>query len=178
MSKKQFAMRPQDIVILLKKISPAGSKMMGKQLSEALGISQSEVSESLERSRISGLLDPVSGRVNTLALKDFLVFGLKYAFPVVPSGVVRGVPTGVSASPLRERITQSEEAFVWPCAEGNARGQAIQPLYPSVPNAAVLDADFYALAAIADTLRFGRAREREVAIEIMDHYLLNYVKQQ
>lgn len=175
---KQIAMRPQDIVILLKKIAPGGWIMNGKQLSESVGISQSEVSEALARCKVSGLIDPSSNRVNALALKDFLVFGLKYAFPIVPAGVVKGVPTYVSASPIKERIVQSSEVFVWPDNKGSLRGQAIQPLYPSVPSAIEKDSDFYALLVVADTLRMGRVREREIAIEILDHYILNYAKQQ
>ena len=174
---KQVAMRPQDVVILLKKISPSGWNMSGKQLAESVGISQSEVSDSLARSRVSGLLY-ASGRVNMLALKDFLVYGLKYVFPVVPAGIVRGVPTGVSATPIKEKISQGTESFVWPYAKGTLRGQAVQPLYPSVPVAVEGDADFYILMVLVDLLRFGRVREREIAIELLDNYFLNYVKQQ
>lgn len=152
--------------------------MTGKQLSESLGISQSEVSESLSRSRLSGLLDTSSGRVNTLALKDFLVYGLKYVFPIIPAGIVRGVPTGVSASPLKERILQNRESFVWPYSKGTHRGQAVQPLYPAVPSAIENDSVFYELMVVADTFRFGRAREKEIAVEVLDSYILNYVKQQ
>lgn len=177
MNAKQITMRPQDVVILLKKVSPAGWYMSGKQLSEALGISQSEISESMERSRISGLLDPSKSRVNTLALKDFLIYGLRYVFPVVPAGIVRGMPTGVSANPIRERIVHGEESFVWPYQKGTCRGQAISPLYSSVPAAVEKDADYYALMVAADTLRFGRVRERDAAIEILDNYFLNYAKQ-
>lgn len=177
MNAKQITMRPQDVVILLKKVSPAGWKMSGKQLSESLGISQSEVSESLERSRVSGLLDSSKTKVNALALKDFLVYGLRYAFPVVPAGIMRGMPTGVSASPIRDKIVNGEESFVWPYQEGTSRGQAIQPLYSSVPIASERDDDFYALMVVADTLRFGRVREKEIAVEILESYFLNYAKQ-
>ena len=174
---KQVMMRPQDVVILLKKVSPAGWSMSGKQLSESLGISQSEVSDSLERSRLSGLIDASKSHVNTLALRDFLVYGLRYCFPVIPAGVVRGMPTAMSASPIKDRIVQGEDSFVWPSVTGNSRGQAIQPLYPSVPSAAGKDADFYQLMVVADTLRFGRVREREIAMEVLDNYIFEYVKQ-
>lgn len=178
MGSKLFSMRPQDVVILLKKVSPAGWSLNGKQLSEALDISQSEISDSLERSRLSGLVDSSKNRVNTLALKDFLVSGLRYCFPAVPAGVVRGMPTAVSASPIKERIVNDGESFVWPFSKGSLRGQAIQPLYPSVPQAAEKDADFYILMAVADTLRYGRVRERDIAVEVLDKYFLSYVKQQ
>ena len=175
---KIVTMRPQEVVILLKKVSPAGWNMNGKQLAEALGISQAEISDSLERSRLSGLIDTSKNRVNTLALKDFLIYGLRYSFPIVPAGVVRGMPTSISASPLNERIVNNGDSFVWPCSNGSSRGQAVQPLYPSVPQASEKDPDFYKLMVIADTFRFGRVRERDIATEELEKYFLNYVKQQ
>ena len=178
MRSKQLALRPQDIVILLKKISPSGWSMDGKQVAASLGISQSEVSESLARSRVSGLLDSSRGMVNTRALKDLLVYGIRFVFPVVPEGIVRGIPTGPSASPMTERLVQGSESFVWPSTTGQIRGQAILPLYPTVPAASEKDADLYALLVATDALRFGRARERDRAIEILDQYFLKYVGQQ
>ena len=177
MSKRQISMRPQDVVILLKKTTPAGMAMTGKQLADSLGISQSEVSESLERSRVSGLLDDATKRVNTQALKDFLIYGLKYVFPVVPTGIVRGMPTGISASPIKERIPSGGESYVWPSAKGTLRGQAVQPLYSSVPEAADRDASLYALLVAADTLRLGRIREKEMAKDYLETQFLNYAKQ-
>lgn len=50
-------MRPQDIVILLKIIAKEGESWHNKDLSEELFISASEVSESLRRSGIAGLID-------------------------------------------------------------------------------------------------------------------------
>jgi len=38
------------------------------------------------------------------------------------------------------------------------------PLYPSVPEAANKDEKLYELLALADALRVGRAREKELAI--------------
>jgi len=171
-------MRPQDIVILLKKVTPIGMKMNGKQLAESLGISAAEVSESLERSRIAGLIDNSKSIVNTLSLKDFLTYGLRYCFPVTIGGIVKGVPTAISASPFSNQLVSGEESFVWPCIDGKSRGQAIEPLYPSVPNAVGTDTDFYKLMSIADVLRMGRVRERELAINELNFYLERYARQQ
>lgn len=175
---KQQGMRPQDVVILLKRITPSGMNMNGKQLSESLGISASEVSESMDRNRIAGLVDKSKSIVNTLALADFLTYGIRYCFPVEIGGIVRGVPTAVSASPFSEIIVSGNEAYVWPFPEGSGRGQAIEPLYRSVPEAALKDADFYKLLVITDILRMGRVREREIAIEELNKYLEQYARQQ
>lgn len=128
-------MRPQDIVILLKKITLAGRGMTNAQLAKDLGISASEVSEALERCKIAHLVDAQKQRVNLLALKEFLVHGLKYVFPVQPQAKVRGVPTAISVPPMCDKIQSSHEVYVWPDANGEVRGEAITPLYRTVPAA-------------------------------------------
>ena len=55
--------------------------------------------------------------------------------------------------------------IVWPAADGDVRGQAIEPLYASAPNAARKDSELYQMLALVDALRVGRARERNMAAE-------------
>lgn len=173
---KQVVMRPLDVVILLKKLTRAGAEMNGKQIAEALAISPAEVSVAMERNRIAGLVDEGKTRVNVLALKDFLVYGIRYSFPVQPAGLVRGIPTASSAGPLNKIISSNGDKYVWPYAKGTERGQAVIPLYGNAPVAIKEDADFYALLAIVDSLRIGRSRERAVAIEELDKYINQYAK--
>ena len=139
-------------------------------MAEALGLSQSEVSESVARSKYAGLLDPEGKNVMKLALMEFLQYGLRYAFPQKPGPVVRGVPTAHSAAPL-DKLIQSTEAYVWPYGKGTVRGQSIVPLYPSVPEAAQKDEKLYELLALADALRVGRAREKELAVTELKKHL-------
>lgn len=164
MREKQQIMSPHDIVILLKIVSYGNEPWFQKPLAEALGISQSEISKSLNRSKYAGLLAPNGKTVMRMPLLEFLQFGLRYVFPIKPGAVVRGVPTSHSASPLKEEI-QSSEAYVWPYGKGTVRGHSILPLYPSVPEAALKDAKLYELLALVDALRVGRARERELAVK-------------
>jgi hypothetical protein len=160
---KQQTMSPHDIVILLKIVSYGNEPWFQQSLAESLGISQSEVSKSLQRSRYAGLLDPKGKVVMKMALMEFLQYGLRYVFPQKPGPIVRGVPTSHSAPPLNAEI-QASEAYVWPYAKGTVRGQSIIPLYPSVPEAAVKDKYLHELLALTDSLRVGRAREKEMAI--------------
>jgi len=162
MQQRQQIMSPLDIVILLKIVAYGDQPWFQKPLSEALGISQSEVSKSLNRSKYAGLLDYKGKIVMKLALMEFLQFGLRYVFPQKPGPVVRGIPTSHSASPLKEHI-QSTENYVWPYGKGTIRGHSIIPLYPSVPEAALKDKQLYELLSLVDALRVGRARERELA---------------
>jgi predicted XRE-type DNA-binding protein len=163
MQQKQQIMSPHDIVILLKIVAYGDEAWFQKPLAEALGISQSEVSKSLNRSKYAGFLDPKGKTVMKMALLEFLQYGLRYVFPQKPGAVVRGVPTSHSAAPLKELI-QSTEDYVWPSGKGKVRGHSIMPLYASVPEAALKDEKLYELLALVDALRVGRAREKEIAI--------------
>lgn len=173
---ENIEMKPQDIVILLKKITQLGHDLSGNKIAESLGVSTFSVSKSLERSRISGLVDQQKKRVNVLALEEFLVHGVRYVFPAVTGRVVRGVPTFVSASPICEQIVAGNEAYVWPSPRGTARGQKVEPLYPTVPEAVQQDEELYRLLVIVDTLRLGRVREREIAIRELHTFVERYVE--
>ncbi|WP_460945337.1 hypothetical protein [Spirosoma daeguense] len=175
--KKHNGMRPQDILILLKiaahtkryrEKSSEGSiisfSLLQKDIALELGISFSEVTESLARSAFAGLYDSDQKRVMAHALFEFLQYGLKYVFPQQPGALVRGFPTAHSAKPLSE-IIQSNEPYVWPSADGSVRGQAIEPLYPTVVQAITSDSLLYEMLALVDTIRVGKAREISLAVE-------------
>lgn len=174
MIEKQIVLRPIDVVILLKKISPNGAGMNGKELAEALCISPAEVSVALERGRVAQLVDDKKSRVNVLALRDFLVYGIRYCFPVKPGRIIRGVPTASSSNILSQTVSGNGERFVWKHPTGSERGQSIIPLYPKASEAAMKDPDLHSLLAIVDSLRIGKSRERQAAIHELDNYLNNY----
>ena len=162
--KTHNGMRPQDVVILLKICTLQSNDWRFQDIAGSLKISPSEVSESLQRSMLAGLVSESKRTVYTTAFLDFLVSGLKYVFPALPGAVVRGVPTAHSAPPISETITAGAENYVWPSAKGTLRGQAIEPLYKTVPDAVTDDNALYELLALADVIRIGRAREVNLAI--------------
>ncbi len=174
MAKSHNGMRPQDVVILLKKITFAGRGMTNAQIAKELSISASEVSEALERCRIAHLVDNLKQRVNILALKEFLIHGLKYVFPVQPQAKVRGIATAISAPPMNEKILSEKDVYVWPDSKGNIRGESIDPLYRTVPEAVRIDPMLHSLLAIADIFRIGRTREVEIAKEELEVILNTY----
>ena len=163
MQQKQLVLGPVDLLILLKIVACGDKQWLQKPLAEALGVSQSEVSKSLTRLKYAGLIDPKGKTVMKMALMDLMQYGLRYVFPLKPGPVVRGVPTAHSAAPLNKLI-QNTEDYVWPYGKGTVRGHSILPLYPSVPEAALKDETLYELLALADALRVGRAREKELAV--------------
>ncbi|MEN0046108.1 MAG: hypothetical protein AAF806_03505 [Bacteroidota bacterium] len=157
-------MRPQDIVILLKIAAKGKQEWQMKTLANELVISASEVSESLKRSVYAGLIMPNKKTLLKGNLLDFLRFGLKYVFPQRPSAIVKGLPTAHSATPLRSEII-SEDIYVWPYSKGEVKGQSIEPLYPTVPQACENDEKLYELLTLTDALRVGRVREQNLAFE-------------
>ena len=82
--------------------------------------------------------------------------------------MTRGLPTAHAAAPLRDRIGQSADPPpVWPSPDGQSRGLALYPLYPSVPSAAMRDPDLYEALALFDAIRGGNARERNLASQLL-----------
>lgn len=159
-------MSSHDIVVLLKIADYGSQKWFQIPLADALGISQSEISKSIQRSKFAGLLAPDGRTVMKNSLLDFLQFGLPFVFPQKPGPIVRGIPTAHSASPLNSDI-QSSETYVWPYAKGTVRGQSILPLYPTIPKVALMDKNLHELLALVDALRVGRAREKDLAVKAL-----------
>lgn len=157
-------MKPQDVVVLLKVIALNNDNWQQKPLAHSLRMSQSEVSQSVARSKYAGILDDSGKKVMRQALYDFLRYGLAVVFPAKPGAVVRGIPTAHSASPLKIEISSGED-YVWPFAQGNMRGHGITPLYATVPQASLDDEQLHALLALADALRVGKAREKNMAVQ-------------
>ena len=160
--KKHNGMRPLDIVVLSKIIAYGHDEWKTRDLSYDLGISLSEISESLNRSMIAGLIDNRKRNVFRNHLLDFLQPGLKYAFPAVPGPLTTGTPTAHSA-PFFQHLIISNEAYIWPNPEGDVRGQVIEPLHISVTNAVKKDLTLYEILAAIDVLRIGRPREIKLA---------------
>lgn len=175
-------MKSQDIVILLKLLSIEQERHSGsnfdhlnrfdpyamRNLEASLGISKSEISASLKRSVASGLATKIGEqtKVNRRNLSEFILHGLKYAFPVKPGAPDRGVPTGFAAPMLDgDILSGNEEIYVWAYARGHMRGLAVEPLFKSVPEAAAKDDRLYEYLALVDALRLGRPREANLATE-------------
>ncbi|NJN28415.1 MAG: hypothetical protein HC819_21805 [Cyclobacteriaceae bacterium] len=164
-------MRPQDVVILIKVLLEEDRNWTQVSLARELFMSQSEISESLSRSRYARLLYDRGRKVARQSFMDLLEYGIPFIFPQHPGNIVRGIPTGHSASPLKEEIL-SEEHYVWPYAKGYVRGQGVLPLYHSVPQAVELDKQLYEMLALIDALRVGKVREKNLALELLKKRIL------
>lgn len=165
-------MRPQDIVILLKIISKADLQWQNKDLAAELFISPSEVSESLNRSAVAGLLESERRRkVYRQNLFEFLEHGLHYVFPAMPGSFVNGIPTAHS-HPFMQSKFQSEFNYVWPDPRGTVLGLSIETLYNNQIKAVKTDPLLYLMLALIDIIRVGRVREMKFALEELKEQIL------
>ena len=154
-------LKPQDLLVAI------GVALIGRDawtyeaLASKLGLSVSEAHAAVKRAQGAGLL--LGREANRRALLEFIEHGARYAFFTKRGPVVRGMPTGVGAPPLRDHF-QATEVPVWPSASGTARGYALAPLYRTVPEAAKEDSALYEALALVDAVRDGGARERALAM--------------
>jgi hypothetical protein len=162
----QPSLRPQDVVVLAKLMAHGGARPPLAQMGVELSISASEVHSSLGRLAAARLVAGVGEGHRPLlgAVEEFLVHGVKYAFPAKRGEVTRGVPTSFAAPPLAARFGGTAELPpVWPFSDGQTRGVTLEPLYRTVPQASLRDKSLYELLALVDAIREGRTRERGAA---------------
>lgn len=167
-------MRPQDVVMLLKILTYGNSSWTQSNVASSLLLSASEVTAGMERNRIAGLVNQSKNKVNKLALREFLIYGLKYVFPPQVGHPARGIATAHSAPPISDHIVEGREVYVWPYFKGTRKGNAIVPLYDKIPKVAESDLPLYEYLVIVDTLRIGKKREIEIAINELDKRLEDY----
>jgi hypothetical protein len=159
-------LRPLDIVVMLKLSLESSERPPYLQLANELHLYPSEVYSSVKRARASHFVQgpELGDRLNRSSLLEFLVHGIRYAFPAEIGPPTRGVPTSYAAPPLSRAIADAGDLPpVWPCPDGEVRGYSFVPLHKNVPKAALADERLYELLALVDALRNGRARERQLA---------------
>lgn len=188
-------MKSQDIVVLLKLISlqdqelakgadqlrsesVGGDPYSVRNLEALLGISKTEIAQSIKRSIASGIARKDSRsnepRPHRRNLFDFITHGLKFVFPAQVGPMQRGIPTAFAA-PMLQQLLVSGGAYiyVWPYAAGREMGQAIDPLFKSVPEAALKDDRLYEYLALVDAIRLGNQREAGLATDRLKSSILS-----
>lgn len=145
-------------------------------LEASTGISKSEVNASIKRSIAVGMakLDRKSNqpKANVTALLEFIVHGIKYVYPANPSAITRGIPTSFAAPVLKGKLmTAGEFIYVWPDAMGKEQGQAVEPLYKTVPMAVKKDPRLYGYLALIDAIRLGQGRENSFTAKELEKRL-------
>lgn len=166
-------LKSQDCLVLLKFLANPNKVWSQRQLSKALCISLAEVNAGIKRLIEARLLrkDKEFQFVPNLSgAEEFLIIGLKYLFPARLGEYTRGTPTAYAAPLFSKEIVLGDDPIpVWPYALGEKQGVALDPIHPSVPKSLHENPDesFYELLVLVDTIRIGRARERNMAIKML-----------
>jgi hypothetical protein len=164
-----MALKPLDVYVILKILSLKSERWNYEKLAKSLLMSSSEAHAAVKRGLHSGLIREALGEETNQrpvagALVEFLVHGIRYAFPPDRGPMVRGVPTGFAAPGLENLVTSTDEPFyVWPSPHGEMRGQSFSPLFRRAPEAVREAPRFHQYLGLTDILRQPSPRQREIA---------------
>lgn len=159
---------PQDIFVMVKLAVSTRPEWTFNSMAHELGMSPSMAHGAVKRATQARLYDPNQRMPRRKALEEFLVHGVKYAFPPDLGSATRGVPTAWASPSLEGKLVQGEEeVYVWPHPRGEHRGIGLSPLYKSVPEIVLKDHVLYAALSLLDAIRIGRAREQTLAEELL-----------
>ena len=153
----------QDVVVLAALLENGAEELPYAELGKVARLSVSETHAAVKRLQEAVLLNanrvPVRRNVN-----EFLVHGLRYAFPLRSSGkLAKGLPTGYAAPVAASVFASTGRQPVWESSNGRTYGQVFEPIYPTAPQAAEGNQGLYDRLALIDMLRGGRIRERQFA---------------
>jgi len=165
---QQPTLRPSDVAVALTLARAPGAHYLAMARTVRLGVA--EVHRGVRRLERAGLVQMPERRVNRQALLEFLVHGVRYAFPAVVGGETAGIPTAAAVQAVAGKIPGGPSA-VWPDGKGTVRGISLVPLYRAAPLAAQSNDDLHRALALVDVLRLGQLQERRLAQGLLDEYL-------
>lgn len=156
---------PFDVALALRLIRPAGTIVA---IADELAVAPSQVHAGLGRLRRAALLRPTGRETNVRALGEFVLYGVRYAFPARRGPITLGVPTAHSALPLAPLI-DAPDVLVWAAADapGAVQGFSVVPLYPGATQLLERSPETYELMTLVDALRLGDHRSRGFARELL-----------
>ncbi len=161
----QPTLRPFDVAVALRLLLEPEDRY--EPLAEALATSTSAVHRAVARLQGASLLRPRSRTVARPALREFLLHGVRYAFPPVRGQEVSGVATAWSLGPIgdllqAEQVPDLSHGVVWPDEGGTARGELLVPLFPGASRVVQRDPRLHVLLAAVDAVRAGSSPVRRV----------------
>lgn len=168
----QPSLRPFDIAVALRLLLAPEERY--EPLAEALVTSTSAVHRAVARLQLAGLCKASARTMARPALREFLLHGVRYAFPAVHGPERTGVPTAWTHPDVAALFTDGEtgRSLVWSSEKGTMRGEALVPLFPNVPAVAARDPRLHELLALVDVLRAGGSRERRVVGDALSERIL------
>jgi hypothetical protein len=161
-------LKGEDIVVLLKLVD-ATPDWTVRMIADETTIPRSVVHRAIKRLSAAELFNERLRRVNISQSEEFLIHGLRYAFPARLEGQTLGIPTAWAAEPLASHIVSSADELppVWPDAMSELKGLALPPLHGSVVEAARRDPAVGERLALVDALRVGGQRVKSVAADLL-----------
>lgn len=137
-----------------------------------IGISASQCHAAFKRLVSVNLVDSRKRVTIRKNLLEFLVHGLKYVFPAQQMGQGTGILTAHAAPVWHQHLVSTHEVnFVWASENGHHSGIIVEPLYKTVPMVATQDEKVHAVFALIDSIRLGKARERDEAASLLEKFI-------
>lgn len=144
-----------------------------RALEKTTGIGKTQIADSIKRCIDIGLAKKDRKynvpRTNRKSLLEFIIYGIKYVFPVRMGELTRGIATSFSAPVLNEKLFSSGDLIaVWPDETAKNKGLKVIPLFHTVPYAVRQDDSLYAMLALVDAIRLGNPREASLAADLLE----------
>lgn len=156
-------LKGQDIVVLAALTDGERPGETYASLGKRVRLSAAETHAAVKRLVEASLLG-ADRRVLRRNALEFLVHGIRYAFPLRPAGLAaNGLATAYAAPVAKDAFASTGLVPVWRTPAGTTFGQAFEPLYATAPEAAAQNTALYDRLALIDMLRGGRLRERQFA---------------
>ena len=189
-------MKPQDTLIALKFCSLlskttnvltnngnegfqlSATNISYRELSSQVRISVGEISKAVKRLESVKLIIMSNNgiMVNRHNLGEWIVYGAKYAYPLVNIGFGRGMPTAWNCKSIRSDVTPPSPGLAWKSDMPNSndiQAELVSPICPSVPYASKIDPHVYKSLALLDILRSGSPREINTAKEKLSNHIMD-----
>lgn len=120
-------------------------------------------------------------RLNTVAMTEFLCYGVRYYSKPNAAGYGRGMLTGWNCPALDQAgggMIPRDIPLAWPDAGGQSNGELITPIHPCAVSASSRVPLVYAMCAIIDVMRTGKPREVAIARDLINNYMDRVNEQQ
>jgi hypothetical protein len=165
-------MKSLDVVVLCKIFilqCEGKSNWSYAQLAKSVCLSVGETHASVKRLKSSRLFDDYTKSVIPSAMLEFLIHGVKYAFPADLGTKEIGIATAHAAPVFKDELVHLEsDIYVWPYSKGSERGISVSPLSAGAPGASLQDVKIYDFLALLDGIRIGKAREQNISIRKLE----------
>lgn len=169
-----------DFYALLAITAGGGSLTTYADLNDRTGVSPSNLHSAIKKLIAARLMTDSNEGAPRILIEntiEFVCFGASYVFPARRGQITVGMPTAAHALPLSSLLNTADQALVWASLGGTTRGESLEPIHKNVPALALLEPEFYRLAAAFDGIRIGGAREKVIARNYFKNEIPRLVQQ-